>query len=109
MKLSFFNRLSEDSKFRRRFTAGVLSLFMLIFLVFSDHGILKRIKLEVDNHSLQESINEQKRVNDSLGNRIRALQEDTLEIEKIAREKYGMVKPGETVILVPVSKQNVEE
>ena len=109
MKFSFLNRLSEDSKFRRRFTAGVLSFFMLIFLLLSDHGILKRASLEIENRKLQALIDEQKKTNDSLGKRIQALQYDTLEIEKIAREKYGMVKPGETVILVPCVKQKVEE
>jgi cell division protein FtsB len=34
---------------------------------------------------------------DSLHNQIKLLENDDYEVEKIAREKYGMVKPGEKV------------
>ncbi|MFW6276782.1 MAG: FtsB family cell division protein [Bacteroidota bacterium] len=39
-------------------------------------------------------------MHDSLKQRIKMLQKDTSEIERVAREKYGMVKPGEKVYIL---------
>jgi len=96
----FFINIKESSKVRKRYALWVLLLASLNFIVFSDHGVLKRIKLESQKKELSQKIELEYKYKDSLNKVIKKLQNDTLEIERIAREKYGMVKPGEEVFII---------
>jgi len=58
-----------------------------------------RIRLEMEKRELQEQIAQQQRRQDSLRKLIERLRTDTLYIEKLAREQYGMVRPGEEVYI----------
>lgn len=49
---------------------------------------------------MQTEILQSKYQRDSLQRNIEKLHSDTLLIEQIAREKYGMIKQGETVFIV---------
>jgi cell division protein FtsB len=88
----------------RKLILVLVSLFFLagiIFLFFNEYGILKYIKLNNQVNELNEKINavekENKRLQaeiDSLENKVPA------KIEKVAREKYNMIRPGESKIVV---------
>jgi cell division protein FtsB len=80
-------------------TGLIISVFIVLFL-FSDYGIIKRISVNMKVSELEELIEEENIMKDSLENRIDKLKKDTFLIEKTAREKYGMIKPGESVILI---------
>jgi len=75
--------------------AGVISV-----MAFSTHGLITRIGLEIDNSNYRDLIGQEISVSDSLNKRIRLLQTDLTEIERIARENYGMIKPGDKVYFV---------
>lgn len=73
----------------------------LIFLFFNESGVIKYLKLKQQVKSLDEQISDVDKDNqrlqaeiDSLKNRVPA------KIEKIAREKYGMIRKGEKTIKV---------
>lgn len=67
------------------------------FVLFSKRGIIARVGLEMEKQAMQAEIAQVRQQQDSLRIVIQRLQSDTTLIEKLAREKYGMVRPGETV------------
>lgn len=76
-----------------------------LFLLFAENGLLRRLKLERDRAALIEKIriaeDEQKRLREQS----RALDGDKKAIEKVAREKYGMIRPGEKVYKIVPKQQ----
>jgi cell division protein FtsB len=84
---------------KRTLILGVVILIFGSFVIFSPYGVVKSIKLVAQRYSSLEEIKNLKKENDSLRDEIKQLKTDTLEIEKVAREQYGMVKKGEKVYL----------
>ena len=78
--------------------SGII-LFVLFFLIFTDYGFLKTINLMIDRSELNNNIIDQKIIRDSLNRRITKLTKDSFEIERIAREHYGLIKPGEMIYI----------
>ena len=77
------------------FLAGVFYIF------FNDSGILKYLKLRSQIKSLNEQISDVDKDNKQLQAEIDSLQKKVpAKIEKIAREKYGMIRKGEKTIQV---------
>lgn len=86
---------------RRRYWATIIILSAVTaFVMFSNYGVWTRIRLERKKSTLGDSLAAMKNMQDSLRQRIATLQNDTLELERIAREQYGMVKPGEEVFIL---------
>ena len=79
---------------------------VLFYLLFSSHGIVQRISLEYKLTELKEQLSNERKIKDSLQNKIRKLRYDTLEIERAAREKFGMVKDGEKVYYIKKQKDD---
>lgn len=88
----------------RKFIIIIIVLFFLtgiLFLFFNEYGVLKFIRLNNQVNELNEKIRaaelENKRLEaeiDSLENKVPA------KIEKVAREKYNMIRPGESKVVV---------
>lgn len=72
---------------------------LLLNFVFSEYGVFNHISLEMKKKELYQKISNEEMIKDSLYKRINTLNNDTLEIERIAREYYGMVKPGEKLFI----------
>ena len=72
---------------------------IIYYLFFGTYGFINIAKLkrrEIDlKKEKQELIKKQEALIDSL----KKIKSDTFLIEKIAREKLGMIKPGDTVII----------
>ncbi len=83
-------------------------VFILLNFVFSGHGIINRIRLELEQDELIEKINIEKHQTDSLKKRIQVLTYDSLEIERIAREYYGMLKAGEKLYIYKSTEKKEE-
>lgn len=77
----------------------VFLVFILLNFVFSEHGIINRIQLGLEQSEYREKISLELKKTDSLKKRIITLSFDSLEIERIAREYYGMLKPGEKLYI----------
>ena len=85
----------------------LLFLFIIIivtgisYLVFNEHGIIKYVKLSNEVESLNKQIGKLEEENTNLKNEIDSLKKEIpAKIEQVAREKYDMIKKGETIIEV---------
>src|SRR5437870_4468511 len=72
----------------------------LMFVLFSNKGVIARISLESQKQDLQMKLEKAKLDQHDLQAQSKALDKDPKAIEKVAREKYGMVRDGETVYKV---------
>ena len=85
------------------FTGIIVSLAILLF---NDFGLLQLIKLQRQHQKLEHSLNELLSQQDKLKSEIDQLQTNNEYIEKIAREKFMMVLPGEKVYRVQEIKKH---
>ncbi len=100
-KSVLLNKLTNDGKrrLRRRLLASI-GCFMLVWISFFDsHSLIKRVswhhehaKLHAENEALSAEIERLQ------GEVDRGLSDEV--VEQIAREHYGMRRPGETVYRV---------
>lgn len=68
--------------------------------MFGNRGLIKRISLENRYDNALEELYEQRNVGDSLRREIVRLKTDSIAVEKLARERFGMARPGERVYKV---------
>ncbi|MCX6155072.1 MAG: septum formation initiator family protein [Candidatus Kapabacteria bacterium] len=100
MTSSIIEKIKVLSKNKKIIFFASISCIVLAFLLLSNHGILKRIQLEKDKKIKYQEVNDEKHKTDSLKNLIEKLEKDTLEIERIARTHYGMIRPDEKVFFI---------
>ena len=85
---------------QRSFVRGVLVLFLatlMIIFIFGDHGLLQLYKLKRERSKIRNHISELRKDREGLIKEKARLENDLKYIEKLAREKYRMAKPGEKV------------
>ena len=103
-KTSAHGWFKKQLKKRNLFLSIVVIVPVVSFMTFSNKGLLKRLSLESDKKAILEKIDEAKVEERKLREQSKALESDPKAIEKVAREKYGMIKPGETVYKVKKEK-----
>jgi cell division protein FtsB len=79
----------------------------IIAALFGSGGLIDLIRLHGEMREVRGELARQQAVVSGLEERVRSLQDDPLARERIAREKLGLVKPGEVVFLLP--KQEEQE
>jgi len=84
---------------KRRVLKITIALGILFVMIFSDFGYITTIQLLIKNAELRSEIDLFKQKNDSLKRRITILKSDSTEIERIAREHFGMIKADEEVFI----------
>jgi cell division protein FtsB len=77
-----------------------LSVGCIGLLLFSDRGFVNLWQLKKEKIEIQQDINSLRKQIASLEKEAEKLEFDEKYIEKIAREKFRMVKPGEKVFKV---------
>ena len=87
---------------RRFFFYFSILLVILSYAVFGRKGILQRVELELQNRGLEQKLIYEKQKTTALQNEIELLKTSDKKIEKVAREKYGMVKEGEEIYKVVI-------
>ena len=109
MRRNFSNRNTRRSKpksitiFQKQFFQGLVCLIglsLVIIFVFGDHGLLKLYKIKNERKLIQNKIANLRAEREILKNEKIKIENDLDYIEKIAREKYKMVKPGEKIFKV---------
>jgi len=88
---------------QKNFIRGVLLLIMctlLIVFIFGDHGLFQLYKLKKERTKIQNYISQLRKDREGLLSEKNRLENDLKYIEKLAREKYRMAKPGEKVFKV---------
>ena len=98
-------RFAETQK---KFIRGILLIIAItlsIVFIFGDHGLLQLYKLKKERSEIQKHISKLRENREQLISEKNRLENDLEYIEKLAREKYRMAKPGEKVFKV-IPKQN---
>ncbi len=103
-KASVAGWLKRQMKKRNLFLSVIIIVPVVSFMTFSNKGLLKRLSLESEKKAVLEKIELARDDQRKLQDQSKALDSDPKALEKIAREKYGMVKPGETVYKVKKEK-----
>lgn len=101
-------KLHENPVKRHLVVGGVILFVILIFYLFTDYGAINKYSYITKESDLSEKAEKLVAEIDSLKKLEVQMKKDTLEIERLAREKYGMIKPGEKVIFIK-KKKNDEE
>ncbi len=98
--------LAETVKENKRTTAIVVgAIFLFLYVVFNSNGLLQRVRLEMQKKDAFERIRVAEEEQKKLKDQSKALDGDPKAVEKVAREKYGMVRENEKVYKVVPKKQ----
>lgn len=89
--------LKKLAKNKRAMLGLVIGVPLVLFLLFGSHGIVQRIRLQHQKTELESKIQQAEMETKQLQAESKALDGDKKAIEKVAREKYGMAREGETV------------
>ncbi|MGF1669078.1 MAG: septum formation initiator family protein [Balneolaceae bacterium] len=94
MNLHILNPL----RWKKSFLFSILAIFVVLWILFFDtYSLLTRYELHQQKNNLIERTGELKNQTAELEIKINELNNNSDLLEKIAREEYGMRKPGETV------------
>ena len=88
---------------QKQFLQGLVLLIclsLIIVFIFGDHGLLKLYKIKQKRKITQANIIELREEKEKAISEKNKIENDLNHIEKIAREKYKMVKPGEKIFKV---------
>ena len=99
----------QAAETQSQFVRGVLFLIgvtLMIIFIFGDHGLFQLYKLKRERTKIQEHITELRENREKLIAERNRLENDLIYIEKLARERYKMAKPGEQVFKVVPKKES---
>ncbi len=100
-------RIFEINKKIFRLIVGIAFVVFVVYLLFfSRFGYFTKWKLEKERKELLNQIQEEIRQVEFLETRLKMLNYDTLEIERVARELYGLVKMNEEIYAITKKKAN---
>ena len=91
------------AKAEKKLIQGLIFLFffsLIIVFVFGDHGLYKLYKIKKKRKLVQDQITQLRIEREKIKVEKNKLENNLDYIEKIAREKYRMVKPGEKIFKV---------
>ena len=109
MRKRFYKKSLNQNKsgtlliFQKQFFKGLVFLIcfsLIIIFIFGDHGLLKLYKIKSERQMIQKKIAALREERKKLKTEKIKIENDLSYIEKIAREKYKMVKPGEKIFKV---------
>jgi cell division protein FtsB len=98
--------MTESSRYQKILLLS-LGFFLLLVLmaVFHENGILNAYRLEQEQLKMKNENEILRARNEKFRLEIDALKSDPYEIEKIARERLNLIKPGDQVYYI-VQKKN---
>ena len=94
---------------QKQFIRGIIFLLcvtLLIIFIFGDHGLLQLYKLKRERAKVQTQIAQLRKERERVMVEKNWLENDIQYLEKLARERYRMVKPGEKVYKVIPEKKD---
>jgi len=98
---SLFSRVWSNKKLSA-ILAG--AFVILLYVLFNNQGVLQRVRLEREKKEMLQKIGKAEQEQKQLQDQSKALDGDKKAVEKVAREKYGMVREGEKVYRVAPKK-----
>ena len=97
-------QLKKQNRAKKYFII-LLVFISAIIIISNDFGLMRLIQLKQTRHQLQNNIHTLINQQSKLNSEIFELKTNTQYIEKIAREKFMMAKPGEKIFKVIEYKQ----
>jgi cell division protein FtsB len=102
MRKRNYMKVDRSSKTARRkkvfLAAGILlGVYLLASSILGEMGLVKYYRMKAQYTALTEEITKLKQDNAKLGRDVRSLKTDPACIERIARDKLGLARPGEIV------------
>ncbi len=94
-------KIKINKKIKIIIFAAVLSI-ILVYIVFNESGVLSYYSIKSDIQDIRTQIDSSKTRIDNLNAEIDSLKTNNFKIEKVAREKYHLKKPGEKVFKIKV-------
>jgi cell division protein FtsB len=91
---------SSRAPFRRRLAiaSGVLlGIYLLVTFIFGEMGVVKYYRMKIHAVAVTGEIAALRRANVQLSREVRFLKTDAAYLERIARDKLGLARPGEIV------------
>ena len=102
-------QIDETQKKLVRGALSLIGIFMALTFIFGDHGLLQLYKLKKEKNKIQDHISNLREEKEKLVSEKHRLENDIGYIEKLAREKYRMAKPGEKVFKVIDSNKKIKK
>jgi len=97
-------RKSEpNNQLQKKLIQGLLlliSISLVMIFIFGDHGLLQLYKLEQEKKNIKNYISTLRELREDRYTEKNKLENDKEYLEKLAREKYLMSKPGEKVFKI---------
>jgi cell division protein FtsB len=88
-------------KYKGAFAIGVVVLLLLVVAaIWGDHGLIHLLRMRGEQQGLEHLAFDQQQRNEQLRQHIRRLQSDDWYLEKLARERLGLVKNDEVIYRV---------
>ena len=84
----------------------IISAYIAVF--GGEYSVLQVRKIRQEQTGLKKQLDELKHENDSLKSWVQKLEADSATIERLARERYGMILPGEILYRVAEPRNSVE-
>jgi cell division protein FtsB len=75
----------------------VLGLYLLVSFIFGEMGVVKYYRMKLHYGAVHEEITALRQANVQLSQEVRSLKTDAAYMERIARDKLGLARPGEIV------------
>ncbi len=95
---------AHEVRARRRrligWTIFVVSGLLMVNALIGDNGYLATIRAEREYDALDASLARIRFENQDLRREIRRMRDDPTALEEVARREQGLIKPGETVVVV---------
>ncbi len=88
---------------KNRITKGVALVFLLAvfaFLLFNDYGVINYLKLNYKLDELDTDIEKVESQIKKIETEIDSLHNSNFKLEKVAREKYNMIREGEKTLII---------
>ena len=102
-------QIDETQKKLVRGALSLIGILMALTFIFGDHGLLQLYKLKKEKNKIQNHITNFREKKEKLVSEKHRLENDIDYIEKLAREKYRMAKPGEKVFKVIDSNKKTKK
>ena len=92
-----------DSRYQRIaiLALALMCIALVVHEIFGEHGYLALQRQRKDFEALQQQIQLLQKENQQLELQIKSLKTDPQAIEKMARERMGMARPGELIFTLP--------
>ncbi|HSG00156.1 MAG TPA: septum formation initiator family protein [Vicinamibacterales bacterium] len=95
---------AHEVRARRRRIIGwaifAVSGLLMVNALIGDNGYLATIRAQREYDALDASLTRIRFENQELGREIRRMRDDPTALEEVARREHGLIKPGETVVVV---------